>query len=106
MLKGSVQENSCIYKGIDQQLKLVLCKVNDHTQYVNRMDATTLLSDFIERTTLENMFEGRQPLPRKVKYTSWKIHYTSKQLYGQKLCLCRVISDSGSFIVKVFVPLS
>jgi len=70
------------------------------------MDATTLLSDFTERNTLENVFEGRQPSLLKGEYTSWKIGLASKQLYEQKLFPRRGISDSGSFIVKVFVSLS
>lgn len=79
--------------------------VNGHIPNVNRKDATTLLSDFIERNTLENAFEGRQPLLLKAEYTSWKIRFASKQLYEQKLFPCRGISDSRSFIVKVFFPL-
>lgn len=70
------------------------------------MDATRLLADFIERNTPENAFEGRQPLLLKGECTSWKIHFASKQLYEQKLFPCSGISDSGSFTVKVFVPLS
>lgn len=106
ILKGSVQETSCIWRGVDQQLNLALWWVNDHKCCVNRMTATTLLSDFIGRIKAKNVFEGRQPLLLKGEFISWKGCFASKQLYEQKLFLCRGISDSGFFLMDVFVPLS